>query len=198
MVFLLLGKVPFQWFSRSVSNASGSILNGRGLIQQMAIPKPFFPLLVVAQDTVKQAIVFALLLIVITSLGFPPGITWFAVPVLLVAQILLITSVALIASAITPYLPDFRFIVQTGMILLMFSSGLFYDYRQVLLEKHKELFLLNPLARLIDGYRDALMRDAWPDWSGIATMMLLSVAMIALMLAYFRRKDATYARLVIQ
>ena len=31
VVFLLCGQIPFLWFSRSVSNASNSIMNGRGL-----------------------------------------------------------------------------------------------------------------------------------------------------------------------
>ena len=55
LVFLLLGKIPFLWFSKSVSNSANSICDGRGLIGQLPIPKSFFPLLVVAQDGVKQS-----------------------------------------------------------------------------------------------------------------------------------------------
>ena len=45
VLFLLCGKIPFLWFSKTVSNASNSIVAGKGLIHQMAIPKAYFPML---------------------------------------------------------------------------------------------------------------------------------------------------------
>jgi lipopolysaccharide transport system permease protein len=198
VVFLLCGQIPFLWFSRSVSNASNSIMNGRGLIQQMAIPKPFFPLLVVAQDMVKQGVVFLCLLVFLIITGHLPGLTWLALPSLILVQALLIAACALVVAAITPFLPDFRFIVATGMMMLMFASGIFYDYDKVLLEEHKQLFLLNPVARLIDGYREALLHDAWPEWVGLGWILIGSVVVILAMFRFYRRNDALYARLVIQ
>ncbi|MFC1605776.1 ABC transporter permease [Pseudomonadota bacterium] len=41
LVFLICGHIPFAWFSKSISNAANSILDGRFLISQIAIPKPF-------------------------------------------------------------------------------------------------------------------------------------------------------------
>lgn len=198
VVFLLCGQIPFLWFSRSVSNASNSILGGRGLILQMAIPKPFFPLLVVAQDTVKQGVVFVCLLLFLAATGLLPSITWYALPLLIFVQVLLIAACALVAAAITPFVPDFRFLVGTGMMMLMFASGIFYDYNTILLEEHRQFFLLNPMASLIEAYRDALMRDTWPDRSSLAWIALGSLAVIMLMLRFYRRNDAAYARLVVQ
>src|SRR5690606_38957070 len=44
LVFLLCGQIPFLWFSRTITNGSASIEQGRGLMQQIEIPKIFFPL----------------------------------------------------------------------------------------------------------------------------------------------------------
>ena len=59
--FLLCGIVPWLWFSRSVNNSSRSIVQGKGLISQTYLPKPFFPLVIIGQDLVKQQFVFLLL-----------------------------------------------------------------------------------------------------------------------------------------
>ena len=198
VVFLLCGQIPFLWFARSVNNASNSIIAGRGLIQQMAVAKPFFPLLVVAQDLVKQGVVFVCLVIFLVAMGYSPGATWLALPVVILVQVLVIAACALLAAAITPFVPDFQFIINTGMTMLMFASGIFYDYRAFILEEHRQYFLLNPLANLIEAYRDALMRQSWPDWSALAWVAFGSLAMIVVMFRFFRRNDATYARLVIQ
>jgi lipopolysaccharide transport system permease protein len=198
VVFLICGQIPFMWFSRSVLNASNSIMVGRGLIQQMAIPKAFFPALAVAQDLVKQGVVFACLLTFVTAMGYLPGVTWLSLPILAITQLLLILACSLIAAAITPFLPDFRFVVQTGLMMLMFGSGIFYDYRTTLLDEHKTFFLLNPMARLIDSYRTVLIRDTWPDWTALAWLSIACVVVIIVMLSFYRRIDSVYARLVIQ
>jgi len=198
LVFLLLGKIPYLWFAKSVNNSARSIQAGRGLINQMAIPKPFFPLLVVAQDTFKQLVVMATLLSTLAAMGFLPEISWFALPAIMVVQLLLVIAVSLFVAAVVPVVPDFQYIVNTGMIMLMFASGIFYDYRFALDADLQSYFLLNPLARLIEAYRDALMRSQWPDWAGLSIVAMVSILVIAGMLLIYRRYDSAYARLVIQ
>ena len=58
LIFLLCGQIPFLWLARTISNSASSIEQGRGLMQQLEIPKIFFPLVVIAQDFVKSIIVF--------------------------------------------------------------------------------------------------------------------------------------------
>jgi len=198
LLFLLCGKIPFLWFSKSVSNSANSILAGRGLINQMAIPKPFFPALVVGQDLVKQLFVMTALAIFVALSGFTPGVEWFVIPFIMFCQLLLITAAALIAAAVVPFIPDFKYIINTGMIMLMFGSGIFYDYRVSLNAEHQKYFLMNPLAQLIEAYRDILIRDSLPNFTALAAVSAGSVIAIGLFLLFFRRQDAAYARLVIQ
>lgn len=198
VVFLLCGQIPFLWFSRSVTNATGSIVIGRGMIVQMAIPKPFFPLLAVGQDVVKQTTVFGCLLLFLTIVGYQPSALWLTLPIVVLAQLLLVAAFSLLAAAITPYLPDFRFLINTGMTMLMFASGIFYDYRTVLNDEHKSLFLLNPLVNLIEAYRDLLVRQQMPDWPSLLVVTVFALFLITVMLIFYRRNDAAYARLVVQ
>lgn len=198
LYFLICGKIPFLWFSKSVTNSAGSIMAGRGLISQMAIPKPFFPMLVVAQDSVKQIFVMLALAVFIWGSGYAPHLGWLMLPAVMLVQLLLISAAALFAAAIVPFVPDFRYIISTGMIMLMFGSGIFYDYRTALLDMHQRYFLLNPLARLIEAYRDILIRAAMPDWNGLTIVAIASIGVIALLGFYYRHRDHVYARLVIQ
>ncbi|MEM6820980.1 MAG: ABC transporter permease [Verrucomicrobiota bacterium] len=197
-VFLLCGQIPFLWLSRSVNNATGSILYGRGMILQISIPKPFFPLLAVGQDLVKQSTVFLCLLLFLILVGFGPSAYWFYLPAIIIVQAMLVCALALVAAAITPYVPDFRFLVNTGMTMLMFASGIFYDYRTVLKDEHKQWFLLNPMSTLIECYRDVLIRHQPLDWNGLLFLLLGSLVLLILVLGFYKRHDAAYARLVAQ
>lgn len=198
VVFLLCGQIPFSWFARSVNNASSSVNANGQLIQQTAIPIPFFPLLVVAQDIVKESAVLVCLLIFVWIMGHNPNMTWLALPVIVATQSLLIAGCSLTAAAITPWLPDFKFIIGTAMTMLMFASGIFYDYSEVLLEQHKSLFLLNPVASLIDCYRTVIIDEQWPSWSRLAYVAITGLGLSATMAAIYKRLGSVYSQLVIQ
>ena len=100
VIFLVIGKIPFLWFSKSVVNASNSILQARGLINQVIISKAFFPLLVVAQDVVKQLFVLTLMFVFLIWYGLEPNLAWLYFPLLFVVQLLLIVACSLILSLI--------------------------------------------------------------------------------------------------
>jgi lipopolysaccharide transport system permease protein len=133
VAFLVCGQVPFQWFSQSLMNSCNSLFAGRGLANQIAVTKTFFPLLSVFQDLVKQGVVFLLMLFVLTLYGFEPALSWIFVIFIVIVQLLFITACALVASAITAFIPDFRYLVSTATILIMFCSGIFYSYKEVIL-----------------------------------------------------------------
>jgi len=198
LLFLLCGKIPFLWFSKSVTNSSNAIFAGKGLIHQIAIPKAYFPLMVVAQDFVKQVFVFIFLLLFLIYMGANPSTIWIYFILILFVQLTLVIACSLVSAAITPFIPDFKFLISTAMMMLMFCSGIFYSYEEVLLDKHQNLFLLNPVANLIKNYRQVLLENQPPDFTALSYMFLGSVFVIIIMKYWYKKTESTYARLVIQ
>ena len=105
---------------------------------------------------------------------------------------------SLLVAAITPFLPDFKYLIGTAMMALMFGSGIFYSYKDVLLPEHQQLFLMNPVANLIKNYRQVLMENTLPDWSALAGICLASIALFVVMTLYYRKAGTVYARLIAQ
>ena len=198
VVFLVCGKIPFLWFSKSVINSSNSIVAGRGLINQVSIPKPFFPMLVVFQDAYKQIVVFAFMFTFIIIYGLDVSWVWLSVIFVILTQLLLICAVSLLVAAITPFLPDFRYLISTVMMALLFGSGIFYSYKDMILPEHQQLFLMNPVANLINNYRLVLMDNTLPDWTALGSICLGSIALIIVMAKYYKKTDTAYARLIAQ
>ena len=194
--FLVCGMLPFLWFSKSVTNSSRSILTGKGLINQVSIHKAFFPLLSISENLVKQVFVFILMLVLLLSYGLEPDLSWLYLFILIIVQLLVIVACALIVAAIIPFVPDFHYIIATGMTLLLLVSGLFFDYRTLVLPEHQELFLLNPMARLIKNYRQVLMDNLQPDWLALGILAAGCAVVIFGMLALYRRLDTAFARAV--
>lgn len=167
-------------------------------MNQIAIDKIFFPLVIVLQDFVKSAVVIVFMLIWIWCSGFEGSINWLWLPIIIFVQLLLIAAVSLVCSAVVPFLPDLRFIIQTGTMVLMFGSGIFYSYKDVLLPEHQDLFLLNPLANLIRMYRELLMEGIAPLFSDLFIIGVGSFVVIIIMSLIYKRLGPYYPRLALQ
>jgi lipopolysaccharide transport system permease protein len=196
--FLCCGLIPFTWFSHTVSNACTAISDGQGLMNQVHITKVFFPIVVILQDLFKTMIIYILLLLFVALSGNSPSIAWLAIPILVVVQLVFVSALAIFSAMVVPFLPDLRFLIGTGITLMMFGSGIFYDYAEVIIPEHRGLFLLNPMANLIRMYREVLLGGAWPEWDSLFWIFLLSVIGLALVLFILRKLDSVYPRLVLE
>lgn len=194
--YLMVGVVFWLWFSNIVSHSVLSILGAGPLITQVYFPKIILPLIIVLVDTFKQSIVVLILLLFI---GVTHGISgsWLALPVLFVAQFIVNIAASLTVAALTPFVPDLRFLVDISLSMLMFCSGIFYDLELIAPEYH-DLFMLNPIANLITQYRSVLLHGNWPEWSGVIALSIACSLIIFLMASIIKKNDRLYPRLAIQ
>jgi len=198
VAFLLCGIIPWLWFSRSVNNSSRSIVQGQGLISQTYLPKPFFPLVIIGQDLVKQQVVFLLLIGFLVYYGFTPGFEWLWLIPIVITQLLLIIAVSFLVSFIVPFARDLQYLINAGLMMMMFGSGIFYSYENVLLPEHREIFLMNPMANLIVNYRMVLMDGDAPMTGALLIISLASLAVIFLMIQAMKRYNNTLTRLALE
>ncbi len=197
VTFLLIGLVPWMWFMKAVNGSRGSILSGHNLMLQVGLPSAIFPLVTTLQASLKQIPVFLLLLGFVWLQGYPPGAHWFALIPIVIVQALLITAFACTIAAIIPFIRDLINLVPTGLTLLMFLSGIFYDYR-VISPEWQKLFLMNPVAFLLKSYREVLMDKVMPDMYALMLLGLGSgIACTVLLLAY-KRLRYIYPRVVME
>lgn len=193
-LFILTGVTMWLWFSNGVANSTASLFVGRSIISNMRLPKLMFPLVSVASATLKQGFVF---LIVLTVMGFAigPSPAWFYLPVLALAQFCLILAVASIVSIVCCYVRDLRFVVSSGLTLLMFCSGLFFPIDSMPVE-WQSYFRLNPMAVMLEQYRLVLLYQSAADLAWCLKVIAGSVLALYLIKRAFERMDLTLTRRV--
>jgi lipopolysaccharide transport system permease protein len=196
-VFLLTGLVPWMWFSKAVSNSSGSIIGGQQLMLKVGVPPMVFPLVSILQTTLKQLPVFALLVAFLFSQGIGIGVQWFALLPVILVQVFLMVAFAGAIAALIPFARDLSYLVPTGLTFLMFLSGIFYDYRTVS-QEWQSVFLLNPMAFLLKCYREIFIEGIAPDFLQLAWWFFGCTAACALLLLAFRRLRYVYPRIVLE
>lgn len=193
--FLLVGLTHWMWFARTIQNGSQSIVQGRGLMLQVNIHKAFFPLVVVGRDAFKQLFVTSLLLLFLVFYPTPVTICWIALPLIMMVQLILVASTAMLCAALVPFLPDLHFIIQTGVHLLFFASGIFFDIESVVLAEHRPYVYLNPMAGLLRNYREILIFGHWPDWQYLGLVALCSTVFFFISLKIITHFDHIYPKI---
>lgn len=193
---LLVGIAVWTWFGNTVSHASTSILREKAIISRIDINKVVFPAISIVEHAFRNALVFSVLLV---FLGFTVGtqISWLYLPVLIIEQCLLVSAVSVMLAALVPFFPDLNFLITIGLRAAMFCSGIFFTV-EMLPEDIRSWFLLNPMANLIEQYRQVLIHGGQLDWSTVAVICGFSMLILTGSILFLRKHNRIYARLVIQ
>lgn len=193
-IFLMCGKLTYVWFSKSITHAQNSIVVNVGLIGKIDIPKTMFPLAMIQEGVYKQAAVFILLMLVLVGNGYSPSLSWcWLVPLILVNYIMIVAC-SLIASVLVCFIRDISMFIPLGLLFLMFASGIFFDIRDLPNSDMTELLLTyNPMAFLLDAYRQILMFDTKPDSMHLVQIGLFFAAITALMVAWMHKNSRLLA-----
>ncbi len=188
LLFLICGKVPFMWFSKSVTLASNTIFQNRALISQIDIPKAFFPLASVQQSLYREVPVFLLMLLVAVLYGCYPGWHWLLLLPLVFVQYLLILAASCLGAICVARLLDTRMLISMGMLFLLFTSGVFWDVSSIQnVNARHWLLWLNPMAFLLDCYRKVIMQSAAYDLIHLALLGLVAAVVLGVLLLWMRR-----------
>ena len=196
LLFLLCGLVPWKWFQSAVSNGSHTIQSNNGLIQQIYLPKYILPGIVLVSTGVKFLIIFALLLVLAVGMGHFPATPWLALPLLVLAELVFALSMASLAGAIVPLLPDLGLIIDNGLIVMMFLSGIFFNVK-TLTPTARVLIEINPMVTIISGFRDVLIGHQWPNWGGLGYVFAVSIVIYSLAYWILQRFDRVYPKVMI-
>ena len=192
--FILIGVTMWLWFSNGVGNSTASLFGGRGIISYVRLPKLTFPLVSVASASLKQAFVF-LIVLVVMGVTIGPSTAWLYLPLLAFAQFLLILAVASCVAIVCCYLRDLRFVVGSGLTLMMFCSGLFFPIDSMPAE-WQPYFRLNPMAVMLEQYRLVLLYQTAADLAWCVKMIAGSTLALYLIRWTLERMDLTLTRRV--
>ena len=193
--FLLVGLVVWKWFDSAIRSGMVSLQTNAAVIQQVYQPKFIFPVIIVLINTAKFLLVMLLLLLFLLVTGHPVSLTWLALLPLIGVQFVLIVGITSMCATVIPFLPDLKWVVDNGLTMLFFLSGVFFDISAM--PEHLQGWLrLNPMAVLIDSYRSVLLLGQMPDWGHVFWVLLFSCVLVVAALQLFSRYDRIYPKLV--
>ncbi len=192
--FLLIGMTLWQWMKSCITHGGYAIWSNLPMVRQVQLPPLIFPLIAMLSDTVKFLFIFALLVVILWAMGYPPNACYWALPVVFTAIFLAAAGVGFVIAAVVPLVPDLRFVIEQVLMVVMFLSGVVFPLAQVPAGL-QWLMALNPVAVVMDDARGILMHGQLPNWVGLGKIYLVSIVMCAIGVLFVRRLAPRFPKL---
>lgn len=194
-VFLLAGLVPWQFLVVGLTGATQSLVANQDLIKKVYFPRETIPLAAILYSAVNFAIGFVTFLVVFSILEGPAalGAGVLAAPLIFAVQLVLITGLGLLCSALNVLYRDVAYMVEVALAFGFYATPIIYDIPRDLPAWLYRLYMLNPMAHLVEANRQALLANTFPDPVHLLWPLAVGAAVLAVGAWVFRRGAPTFA-----
>jgi lipopolysaccharide transport system permease protein len=160
-VFVLCGLMPFNFFSQAWISGTNCLVENAGLVKRAPIPRLVLPVASVLSNCVHLLIQIAVLLAFTLGFGFGVNRYWFWLPLVWLFEIIFVTGLVMLCSAVDVYIRDVRYAVESSNVILFWLVPIFYDFK-IVPRRFASLYEYNPVAALVLALRKILMEGAAP------------------------------------
>ncbi|MFS8930191.1 ABC transporter permease [Cupriavidus taiwanensis] len=190
------GLLPWFFFASALSECSNSLVGNSHLISKIYFPRLIVPVGSITVSIVDFLITFVLLFVVMAWHRFMPGGQIVFVPLFILLAILVSFGLGLWTAALNVRFRDFRHLIPFVLQLGVYVSPVGYS-SQVLPEKWRLVYSLNPMVGVIDGFRWSILGgDFSMYWPGLVISAVMSVTLVVTGIWYFRKTESTFADVI--
>lgn len=190
--FLFTGLLVYGWFQTALLNATGAFVSNRDLVRRPNGSYSLLPVVIVASNLVHFLLSLAVLVGLLLFSGIPIQGTIVALPVLMAIQFLVILSLAYPLATAYVWFRDTQYFLRVALQLLFYLTPVFYDAAMIP-DRFQNLYRLNPMVTLVDGYRAVLMRGTWPSIGPLAQLTTAAAVVLVIGLFLFRHASQHFA-----
>jgi len=188
-VYVLIGRILYQFFTESTSFALDSVYANGQLIKKIYVPKYFFPLSRICSSfiTTMIALIPLVAMMAFTGMTFKWINLLFVIP--LVYLLIISASIGLILSCVYVFFRDMKHFYSIVTLIIMYMTPIFYP-ASIIPEKYVPIVMLNPLYTIVEMFRDYVMYGVMPNASShLICLVYMLLYGTGGLLAFYRTQD---------
>jgi lipopolysaccharide transport system permease protein len=195
VLYLACGLFPWLAFQETLVRSATCLVDQSVLVKRVVFPIAVLPVHLAIAALVHQLIAFACLVILMAAFGFPPTPALLALPALLLVQLVLTVGFGWLVATLHVYFRDTAQALGVLLPIWFYLTPIIYPARLVppVLEP---VLALNPLAALVEGYRDLFLQGVVPAGGREAWLVFVSAVVFATGATAFERARGEFADLV--
>lgn len=174
--YIFIGVLSWTWFASSLGEGVGLITANRALVGQPRFPLVILPHVTVTVRLFHFLIAVPLLFVLLWMSGFRPTAAWFALPLLILVQYLVIVALVFPLASLNVIHHDVQHATRVVLQLMLFTTPVFYRM-EIVPDGLARWFRWNPMVGIMESWRRILMEGAWPEWPVIAKVLVAGLAL---------------------
>ena len=194
-ILALSAVAPWSFFASALMFGVPSVATAQPLVTKMAFPRAVLPLSAIGISLLDFAVVCAMY--VVFAIAYRHGLAataaWF--PILLVIEIVLVTGIVLLGSALNTFARDVRLIVPLAVQLWLFVTPVMYPLGSVP-PRLRGLYLLNPMSGLVESFRRVLAFGQPPTLGLLVPAVVSAAVAFAIGFWYFGATEKRFADVI--
>jgi lipopolysaccharide transport system permease protein len=192
ILYLLTGLITWRFFAIGTTSAMSAIVAKSNLVTKINIPREILPLSISISCLISSTLEFTVLIPLLLILGGSLSQNFIFFPVLQLLYFLIVYGVGLILSSLYVYYRDLNqiwdIVLQAGFFLcpIVYSISLIPD-------KYLFIYMLNPITRLMEMYRDILIYGMIPPLFDFFYVIIIGVVLCILGEIIFSKLSRRFA-----
>jgi ABC-2 type transport system permease protein len=196
-LYLYCGLIPFLAFSDTVNQGVSSIRKNSSLVQKVVFPLEILPLSTAATGVINQVFGFAGLVLLVALLEQTLHWTALLIPLVMIPQLLFSLGLSYLGAVAGTYLPDIQETLSAVVRASFFITPILWPADRISEDSTlRPLVDYNPLAYLVQAYRDLVLEGQLPDPAPTFWFTLFAAVLCAAGFILFTRVKERFADLV--
>jgi ABC-type polysaccharide/polyol phosphate export permease len=178
-LWLICGMIPWFFFADAVSSGTRAIVSNNFLVKKVAFRLSILPLVSISSAFIIHLVLFILLLIAFLLYGKMPSIYWLQAPYFIACTVFLVLGISWLTSAFRVFIKDVGNFITVIIQIGFWATPIFWS-RDLVPEKYEYIIEFNPMAYIINGYRDTFINHVWFWENGAVTFYFWGIVAIIL------------------
>jgi lipopolysaccharide transport system permease protein len=194
-LFAYAGLLPWQLFSRTITDATRSLITDQRLITKVYFPRIMVPMAATLAGMVDFAIAAVLLIVLMATYGVAPGLGVLLLPLFVLLMLVTALGVGFWLSALNAEYRDVAYAMPFLNQFWLFITPVVYP-SSLVPEQWRLVYALNPMAGVVEGFRWALLGTGAVSWTVLAVSTSVAVTLFVSGVAWFRRCERTFVDVI--
>lgn len=190
--YLLIGMTTWRFFANGTTMAMFSIVGKANLVTKVYIPREILTLSVVISALISSILEFIVLIILLVIFGVTISFKIVLFPLLYVFYLPIVYGISLMLASLYVYFRDLNSIWEVLTQIGFFLSPIVYPM-SIVPEEYRSYYMLNPITRLIEMYRDVLLYDSVPKITDFVITFIFGISLFIFGSILFRRLSRRFA-----
>jgi lipopolysaccharide transport system permease protein len=174
-IFALAGLVPWTFFASGLTFGVSAVEGELRMLARFAFPRAALPLSAVGLSLIDLASSLFIFILFAFALGQPLPPTALLFPALVLVEVVLVSGIVLLGSALNVFARDVRLAVPLLVQVWLFITPVLYPLEEVP-DALRPWYLANPMTGLVESFRDVLVFGRLPElellWPAVAGAIL--------------------------